>query len=196
MSSSAQPWPPLAGTRMAALHARREGVRRRVAAVLRRLLATTTACLVVTLALLAVRTLVADVFRVPSASMAPTLAVDDLILVDRLTYWMGVPRHGDVVVLGSGGLATADLLVKRVVGVPGDVLQARGGVLVRNGAVVLEPHLAPGAATFDFGPVVVPSGHYWVMGDNRPQSQDSRAFGPVPAERLIGRTTGILRALP
>ncbi len=196
MSTSGPPWPSPAGARVAALHARREVARRRTAALLRRLLATTTACLVVTLALLAVRTLVADVFRVPSASMVPTLAVDDLIVVDRLAYRLEVPRHGDVVVLGSAGLADAELLVKRVVGVPGDVLQAGGGVLVRNGAVVPEPYLAPGAVTFDFGPVVVPRGHYWVMGDNRPQSQDSRAFGPVPAERLIGRTTEILRALP
>jgi len=164
--------------------------------LLRRLLATTTACLVVTLALLAVRTIVADVFRVPSASMTPTLAVGDLILVDRLAYRLDAPGHGDVVVLGSGGLAEAELLVKRVVGVPGDALQARGGVLLRNGAPVPEPYLAPGAITYDFGPVLVPPGHYWVMGDNRPRSQDSRAFGPVRADRLIGRTTEILRTLP
>jgi len=121
--------------------------------------------------------------------MAPTLAVDDLILVDRLAYRLDAPRHGDVVVLGSGGLAAAELLVKRVVGVPGDALQARGGVLVRNGAVVPEPYLAPGAITYDFGPVLVPPGHYWVMGDKRPQSQDSRALGPArgPVDRQDGR---------
>jgi signal peptidase I len=168
---------------------------------------------------------------VPTGSMQPTIVEGDYILVDKLAYdvrmpflgWRlaprGEPRRGDIVVFEPPG--EAERYVKRIVGVPGDVLEVRDHRVFVNGApggydfpypppprpararlaLPLGPraHAAflPGDdTTFGrFGPVQVPLGHYFVMGDNRPNSKDSRAFGFVPRDRLIGRATRVLMSL-
>jgi signal peptidase I len=76
-----------------------------------------------------------------------------------------------------------------VVGLPGDVVEGRGGYLVRNGARVDEPYLRPGTFTSDFKKVRIKPGHYWVMGDNREDSADSRVFGQIDRSVLVGRAT-------
>jgi len=151
-------------------------------------------------------------FFIPSRSMAPTLEVGDRVVVNRLSYRLGSPGRGDVVVFlrptserraaesgalswmrravaqGLGGTPPGNEdLIKRVVGLPGDVVQGRDGRLWRNGRLAEEPYLAPGASTADFGPVRVAPDHFWVMGDNRQDSADSRVFGQVPRAALVGR---------
>jgi signal peptidase I len=151
-------------------------------------------------------------FFIPSRSMEPTLDVGDRVVVNRLAYRVGEPAHGDVVVFlrptgGGDGPSTGPLswvrravaqglggtppgsedLIKRVVGLPGDKLQGKGGRLWRNGRRVTEPYLAEGTFTGEFRAVRVEPGHLWVMGDNREDSADSRVFGQVPRSALVGR---------
>jgi signal peptidase I len=151
-------------------------------------------------------------FFIPSRSMEPTLEVGDRVVVNRLAYRIGEPAYGDVVVflrpVGSGeappggplswvrravaqGLGGTppgrEDLIKRVVGLPGDKIEGRDGQLYRNGRRVDEPYLAGSGSTSDFGPFKVKPGHYWVMGDNREDSADSRVFGQIPRSTLVGR---------
>ena len=151
-------------------------------------------------------------FYIPSRSMEPTLEVGDRVVVNRLAYRVGEPTHGDVVVFlrptgerdvrpsgplswvrravaqGLGGTPPgSEDLIKRVVGLPGDTVEGRDGKLWRNGRRAAEPYLAGSAFTSDFKRVRVRPGHYWVMGDNREDSADSRVFGQVPRSTLVGR---------
>ncbi len=151
-------------------------------------------------------------FFIPSRSMEPTLDVGDRVVVNRLAYRLGDPDHGQVIVFlrptanstaqspgplswvrravaqGLGGTPPGNEdLIKRVVGLPGDVVEGRGGKLWRNGRPVAEPYLPPRTFTSEFGPVRVKPGHYWMMGDNREDSADSRYFGQVPRSALVGR---------
>jgi signal peptidase I len=138
-----------------------------------------------------VRPVVASPFYVGSASMVPTLKVWDRVLINKLAYDLEGPQRGDIVLFESpdGG---EEPLIKRVVALPGDRLQLRGGALFVNGSKVDESYLrretcARGMPkTCSFGPKTVPENHVFVMGDNRTNSLDSRFFGPVPEENLIG----------
>ncbi len=154
-------------------------------------------------------------FYIPSRSMEPTLDVGDRVVVNRLSYRFGAPQRGQVVVFlrrTGGGAATtqsavtwvrravaqgfggappgSEDLIKRVIGGPGDVVQGSQGRVWVNGRALNEPYLRKGSFTSDFGPVKVPPGHYWVMGDNREDSSDSRVFGPIPHSSLVGRAVG------
>jgi signal peptidase I len=138
-----------------------------------------------------VRPVVASPFYVGSESMVPTLKVWDRVLINKLAYDLEGPGRGDIVLFENpdGG---EEPLIKRVVALPGDRLELRGGELYINGAKVDEPYLrretcARGMPrTCSFGPKTVPENHVFVMGDNRTKSLDSRFFGPVPEENLIG----------
>jgi signal peptidase I len=140
----------------------------------------------VVLIALPVRAYVAEPFAIPSESMAPTLRPGDHVLVEKLSYRFGSPRRGDLVVFRSpdGGA----LAVKRIVGLAGDRVAIEDGLLAIDGHVQREPYVDH--ATVDsvfFGPVVVPRGDVFVMGDNRADSHDSRDYGAVPRQSLIGR---------
>ena len=132
------------------------------------------------------RPFVVKSFWIPSESMVPTLEVGDRIFVNRFIYRFFEPERGDIVVFDS--LETDDELIKRVVAVPGDRVRVRNGKLRVNGDFPDEPYavpmLFPDGSTF--GPTRVPEGEVFVMGDNRPNSQDSRFFGPVPVENIEG----------
>ena len=138
-----------------------------------------------------VRPVIASPFYVGSESMVPTLQVWDRLLINKLADDVQGPQRGDIVLFRDpeGG---PDPLIKRVVGLPGDRVSLRGGRLFLNGEPRKEPYVAQepcvvGAPrTCSFGPVTVPKGHVFVMGDNRAHSYDSRFFGPVPEETLIG----------
>src|SRR5262249_34672277 len=82
---------------------------------------------------------------------------------------------------------THEVLIKRVIGLPGDTVEGRDGHVFINGKQLIEPYLPPSARTDDFSPVTIPAGHVWMMGDNRTNSSDSRAFGAIDESALIGR---------
>jgi signal peptidase I len=162
---------------------------------------------------LLVKTFVVQAFFIPSQSMEPTLEVGDRVLVNKIVYRLHPPRRGDVIVFQESnpsvepnrgpleslwhwlteglGLSTNPErdFIKRVIGVPGDVIEIDlEGTVHVNGRVVDEPYLAASRDTRPFGPVTVPSESLFVMGDNRPNSNDSRfSLGFVPLDRVIGR---------
>jgi signal peptidase I len=135
-------------------------------------------------ALVLVRTFVAEPFRIPSQSMEPTLAPGDQALVDKLSGHS--PHRGELVAFHAprGG----DVLLKRVVAVGGDTVGLEDGVLVVDGRHIRESFVDyPSVDSVYFGPVRVRPGTVFVMGDNRANSEDSREFGAVPTDRIIGR---------
>ncbi|MEM7504065.1 MAG: signal peptidase I [Pseudomonadota bacterium] len=129
-------------------------------------------------------------FSVPSASMAPTVDRGDYIMTDTWYYDHSDPMFGDLVVFTvPGGSGTK--YVKRVIGLPGDQIEIRDDVLVRNGQEISEPYIqvtsrSAGAGS-NFGPETVPSASFFVLGDNRHNSRDSRYIGAIDRSLLHGR---------
>jgi len=137
---------------------------------------------------------VADAYRIPSSSMEPTLhgcegCNNDRVMANKFIYRFTEPERGQIVVFRSVE-DDETLLIKRVVGIPGDRIQIRGGTLYVNGEPQDEPYVHANRCirympkTCAFGPVKVPSGHLFLMGDNRAVSHDSRFFGAVPEENV------------
>jgi signal peptidase I len=138
------------------------------------------------LAGLLVRTFVLRPLTVSSTSMEPTLCPGDRVVVNLWDPDLGDLARGDLVALRPG---RSDVpVVKRVVGLPGDEVAIRDALLYVNDELVDEPYVDHEAIDSVFyGPVVVPADRFLVMGDARAVSIDSRAYGPVPADRLVGR---------
>ena len=127
----------------------------------------------------------AQATRVHGQSMEPSLHSDQRLVVEKISYNFHEPRRGDIVVLkvpqaGSG------LLIKRVIGLAGEKIEIKGGKVYINEQPLEEPYLSPQAQR-DMGATVVPPKHVFVMGDNRGFSNDSRSFGPVPLDNIVGR---------
>ncbi len=176
---------------------------------------------------LVIRTFFVEAFKIPTGSMENTLMVGDFLLVNKLAYGAEVPfthdrlpalehpRRGDVIVFDWPVDPTKNF-VKRLVGLPGDTLSMRNGILIRNGRTVKEnyvrreaPDMDPSGEEFtwqrdylvrsagaavsyhpsrnNWGPLVVPPKHYFVLGDNRDDSLDSRYWGFVPDSLVTGR---------
>ena len=136
-----------------------------------------------------IKTFLLQAFYIPSLSMAPTLQVNDRVLVNKLSYDLHDVNRGDLVVFESPpneGSQTKDL-IKRVIGLPGETVESRDGHILINGQVLEEPYLGPDVITGPLEKVTVPPEHLWVMGDNRPNSRDSRFFGAIPESLVIGR---------
>ena len=159
------------------------------------------------------RTFVVQVFYIPSSSMEPTLNINDRMLVEKITYRFRDPQRGEIVVFegeasplpeedaGVGGRLARGLgqflgvvptnardLVKRVIGVPGDEILIEDGRVFVNGVGIDEPYVVFDDRS-DFGPVTVPEGALFFLGDNRPNSSDSRrSLGFVPMDQVIGRS--------
>lgn len=194
--------------------------------------------LVMVLVLLSIRSSLADWNDVPTGSMKPTILEGDRVFVNKLAYdlkvpfttWhlaeWGNPQRGDIVVFYSPKDETR--LVKRVVGLPGDVIELRNEQLIINGKPVEDAPAGTGIAEQlsadeqlqsqfateqlpththaimaipgllakrTFGPVQVPAGQYFMMGDNRDNSFDSRFFGAVERKRIVGKATDVVLSL-
>lgn len=152
--------------------------------------------LVAALIAVGLKAIVLQSYSIPSESMVPTLLVGDRVLVNKLAYEAHDARRGDVVVLDRPAKLPAtvvadsepDQLIKRVIGLPGETIEARGGVVLINGRALVEPYLAKGAVTDRLDePVKIPSGCVFLMGDNRNFSLDSRVFGFVRVSTIVGR---------
>ena len=123
--------------------------------------------------------------RVESISMQPTLYAGDMVLVNRLAYKFGQPERGAIIVFKYPPEPTQTPYIKRVIGLPGDKIQIAGGQVTVNGQVLVEPYIA--AQTSRGGEWTVPENSLFVMGDNRNNSSDSRAWGMVPFGNIIGK---------
>lgn len=167
---------------------------------------------------LVLRVFVAQAFSIPSASMSPQLLVGDRVVVSKLAYRLHDPRRGDIVVFDcpprAGCPAEEDLdagvvvrglyglleavglrqpsteeYIKRVVALPGERVAGHDGAVYVDDQRLMEPYLPPSATIEDFDPTTVANGELWVMGDNRTNSSDSRVFGPIEADTVVGRAT-------
>ena len=131
-------------------------------------------------------------FRIPSAAMEPTLKIGDRIA----TVGDDTPKRGDIVTFHPPSQPHA-FFVKRVVGLPGDRIRIRHNRAIVNGHPLREPYVRTTPCTYLCNlprEIVVPPGHYFMLGDNRGQSDDSRDWGPVPRGALVGRA--VFRYLP
>ncbi len=136
-----------------------------------------------------IRTFIVQAFKIPSGSMLQTLQVGDHILVSKFLYRFTNPARGDIIVFKFPQDETRDF-IKRVIGLPRDTIELRAKTLLINGKPLEEPYaiyesLNPFRETF--GPVTVPPGHLFMMGDNRDSSQDSRAWGFLDVEKVRGK---------
>ncbi len=131
-------------------------------------------------------TFVAQSYLVQGSSMEPTLVDGQRLLVDKLTYRLREPRRGEIIVFHYPADPRRKF-IKRVIGVPGDEVLIAGQRLILNGKPVQEPYVL-GPMRGVFGPVTVPDGHVFVLGDNRNNSDDSRYpdVGPVPLDLVVG----------
>jgi signal peptidase I len=141
----------------------------------------------------ALRVWVVEANVIPTGSMKDSLLVGDYLLIEKISIYAGGPHRGDIATfdhpfiklnvfqrtwrfaskLWGGGDSGPKLLIKRVIGEPGDTIEIKGGVLYVNGEPLDEPYLKTDAGE-PFGPFEVPDGHYFMMGDNRDNSKDSR----------------------
>ena len=141
---------------------------------------------------LTIHLFLAQATRVYGQSMEPSIYPDQRLVIEKLGYHLRPPSRGDVIVIHdpSGG---SELLIKRIVGLPGERVTVADGEVFIDGVALRESYLDQITA----GPSrtwVIPPQHVFVMGDNRGASRDSRSFGPVPEEMIVGRA--ILRYWP
>ena len=125
--------------------------------------------------------------KVEGTSMAPLLSDQERIFINKFVYRFEPIERGDVVVFWYP-LDRSKSFIKRVIALPGETVTIRQGVVTVNGAVVPEPYVPPQYEDVsDYGPTRVPADSYFVMGDHRISSNDSRVFGPVPSQFIYGR---------
>lgn len=139
-----------------------------------------------------IKTYVVQPFVVPTGSMEPTIQINDRFLAEKLSYRFGDPERGDVVVFDDP-TGVHPQLVKRVIALPGEEIDIHDGNVYIDGELLPEPYLVnvltdPGTEPLPF---TVPAGEVWVMGDNRPNSGDSRFIGAQPISAIQGRAFGI-----
>jgi signal peptidase I len=137
----------------------------------------------------AIKVFIVQPFVIPSGSMISTIQIGDRVLADKLTYrFTRAPQIGDIVVFDDPARQHPQL-IKRIIATAGQTVDVREGRVFVDGAVLDEPYVGdkvtdPGTVAT---PVTVPDGQVWLMGDNRPQSGDSRFFGPQPTASIHAR---------
>ncbi len=146
---------------------------------------------------LGIRTFVAEARYIPSGSMLPTLEINDRLIIDKLGYRFKEPKRGDIVVFNPTAALQKenfkDAFIKRVIGLPGDTVEVKGGKVYVNDELLTEEYIKE-QPNYDYGPVVVPENQYLVLGDNRNNSYDSHYWGFVPRENIIGQA--VIRFFP
>lgn len=150
--------------------------------ILREILETVVPALLIALV---INLFLAQATQVLGQSMEPNLHTSQRVVVEKVTYrFFHGPRRGDIVVIDMPN--QSEMLIKRVVGLPGETIEIRGGKVYIDGEPLEEPwQVYPGGG--DYPPHLVPPLHVFVLGDNRGASNDSRSFGPVPIEYIVGR---------
>ena len=131
-------------------------------------------------------------YKIPSASMQPTIKIGDYLLCNQVYYRHHNPKRGDLIIF-KGPIDNKKEYIKRIVGIPGDEIELRGNALFVNGRKMDEPYAvyeragAPRVIRDNFGPFTVPEDEYFVLGDNRYNSLDSRQFGTVKRHKIQGK---------
>ena len=133
-----------------------------------------------------IRLFILEPFYIPSGSMEPTLMVGDRIIVSKVTYHLRDPKPGDIVVFKYPEDPSRNF-VKRLFAVGGDTIEIKDSVLYINNQPVPEPYLPAGLKFADYGPEKVPLNHYFMMGDNRNNSDDSRVWGFLDRNLIVGK---------
>lgn len=143
-----------------------------------------------------IRSFLFTIISVDGPSMSDTLLDGDRLYVSVLDMRMNGPDRFDVIICKYPG--RSDQYVKRVVGLPGETIEVKEGVLYVNGTIVEEPFLSEertvrfNKASNNFGPIVIPEGEYFVMGDNRDNSNDSRSVGTITEDMVIGKVRQVI----
>ncbi len=141
---------------------------------------------------LGIRTFVAEARWIPSESMVPTLIINDKLIVDKLSYHFTNPERGEIVVFAptdnimKDNPNLKDAFIKRIIGLPGDKVEVKGGRVYINDQPLRENYIEA-EPEYQYGPVTVPTDSYLVLGDNRNNSYDSHFWGFVPRDHIIGR---------
>lgn len=145
------------------------------------------------------RLFVAQPFKVSGSSMVPTFQDQNYLIVDEISYRLEKPKRGDVVIFHPPGQGKGIYYIKRVIGLPGETIKINGSTVTisnaenKDGFVLDEPYVK-NKSTSDNIEKTLGETDYFVMGDNRPWSSDSRAWGTLPRENIVGRA--FLRLLP
>jgi signal peptidase I len=127
-------------------------------------------------------------YRIESHSMEPNFFEGQFVLVNKLAYKLGDPQRGEVLVFHNPQLPDEEDFIKRIIGLPGDTVELRDDKVYVNGQLLPEPfnhNLMPSG--YSWGPLVVQSNTLFVMGDNRPNSKDSRVIGPIDEKLVVGK---------
>jgi len=125
-------------------------------------------------------------FEIKQHSMEPTLYETDRVFINRLTYRFSSPHRGDIIILVDP-MGSQDDFVKRVIALPGEVISIENGKILINEKLIKEPYLGSDRSIDNMGPIRVPPNEYFVMGDNRSVSMDSRRFGPIAKQGILGK---------
>lgn len=137
-----------------------------------------------------IRSFVAEARYIPSGSMEPTLQINDRLIIDKISYNFRQPQRGDIVVFSPTEALKQqnfkDAFIKRVIGLPGETVEVKGGRVYVNDQALREQYIEE-EPEYSYGPVTVPEDNYLVLGDNRNNSYDSHYWGFVPRENIIGR---------
>jgi signal peptidase I len=144
-----------------------------------------------------IRQFIAEARYIPSEAMLPTLKINDRLIIDKLTYRFTDPTYGDIIVFSPTETLKKEnyknAFIKRIVGLPGDRVQVKAGKVYSNGRLIYEGYISKSlpdeAPAADWGPELIPPNSYVVLGDNRNNSYDSRYWGFVPRENIIGKAT-------
>lgn len=139
---------------------------------------------------LLIRIFIFEFVVVEQTSMYPTLKEGEKLCVVKAAYWFDAPERGEIVIVK---ISDTTNYVKRVVGLPGETVEIKDNVVYINGEALDEDYLVSGLTYNDYGPITVPDGEYFLLGDNRPVSQDSREMGCFSQDAIIAKVAFRLR---